>query len=1122
MNAIHFLPAAGLILAGTLHAAGISAGGYHTVKINDAGQIAGIGDNGFGQLGDQLGPGVVTITGLTDVVAVAAGGYSTLALKSDGTVWRLGEWTIPHATAHGTPDPAATPRQVPGLAGIDAIAAGHRHFLALDSDTGQLFAWGHNGSGQVGNGSRLDVATPVPVLGGVAAMSAGDGFSLAVGSDGSLFSWGRNLRGQLGTGDTSDRLTPTAVPAVSNTVAVAAGGAHSLILLDNGLVLACGDNSFGQLGLGTTTGTSVPTAVPGLANIAAISAGRHHSAALGATDTYLWGRNFEGQCGGGETSLVTYPSPQTLAGLPGHPQSVDAGDHFTVLGFADGGIWAMGSNSDGQIDGVAVAGPDGSPKVFSPQPTALEPDLSAPSPDPMTFAVKPFAFDAQTVRMTATTATDPTGPVGYFFESLTAGGTDSGWQTSSSYEDGNLVAGVEYRYRVKARDGAGNETAWSAAAAVTTVADHTPPTPNPSSFSIPPTATGPTAVTMTATEASDNAGVEYYFENTAGGGHDSGWQAGRTYIDSGLQAGGYYAYRVRTRDLSLAANTTAFSSPIAVTTAEERVLLATDFTGRTVSGKTASAIPWTTDGLQTPGSLTFVPGAGAPTGTSLFDTAAAQGCFAPDINIGNEGPWSVAIPIVLSGPDLSVKELVIGWQHFDNFGALQISSRSANWTATLSGSESGTLATAQAAGVAGLSGSFTLAFPGEPILNSSETYQLVIGVSGADTPGNNTSINSLSLVGSVVGAAGPAPTLLARYRFDEDNGGLTPDEIGPGFATLGGRVRINTASGLAKVGGGALEMLGGDTTLDNPADGAVTSNSFSWGNSARTITFWWRAKSPNVNAAQGTYFSSGSAAADGTRFDIKESNHGGASQLRVEIQGHGANSNPPSFDDGNWHFVAVVVPENATFADISWFADGAPADLNPSANTLAVQTGTGPLIFGDSLVGDDRVPHGYLDDLHVYRGALSAGQISELFENPGSVVSVLPADFNEWAAAFGLAPGDDGFGDDVDGDGLANGVEAWLGTHPGQPSAGLEGFSHDGLIYGFRHLRNADAPADLSAIYQWSENLTDWHDSGEGPGGGKVVVFETANEGPHTVVEATASMPITRIFLRLIVVRTVM
>lgn len=348
----------------------ISAGGYHVVRVR-SGRVDGLGDGTYGQLGSNPTGIPVTLAGLTGIAQVAAGGFSTLALGIDGTVWFLGESTLQHTTPHGTPNPIAKAVPVAGLKGIDAIAAGHRHFLALDHDGGKLYAWGHNGSGQVGNGRLRDVVSPVLVLIGVTSIAAGDGFSLAIKSDNTVWSWGRNRHGQLGHGDSSDRASPTLVLGVSKAQAIAAGGQHSLILLANKTVLTTGNSAFGQLGLGTTSSKTSPKPVAGLSGIIAIAAGYHHSAALNSSgQVSVWGRNFEGQCGGGATSPVQYLSPHALT-LPAAAAGVLCGYHFTVFELVDRRIWGTGSNSDGQLDGKSIADQDDSQKILVPQSVPL-------------------------------------------------------------------------------------------------------------------------------------------------------------------------------------------------------------------------------------------------------------------------------------------------------------------------------------------------------------------------------------------------------------------------------------------------------------------------------------------------------------------------------------------------------------------------------------------------------------------------------------------------------------------------------------------------------------------------------------------------------------------------------
>jgi len=92
------------------------------------------------------------------------------------------------------------------------------------------------------------------------------------------------------------------------------------------------------------------------------------------------------------------------------------------------------------------------------------------------------------------------------------------------------------------------------------------PTPNPMMFSMPPTATGEQSISMIAAEAEDDSWVQYYFSNTTGAGHDSGWQNSRVYEDTGLEPNTVYAYTVNTRDFSPAQNNSEPSSPASAQT----------------------------------------------------------------------------------------------------------------------------------------------------------------------------------------------------------------------------------------------------------------------------------------------------------------------------------------------------------------------------------------------------------------------------------------------------------------------------------------------------------------------------------------------------------------------------
>ncbi len=210
-------------------------------------------------------------------------------------------------------------------------------------------------------------------------------------------------------------------------------------------------------------------------------------------------------------------------------------------------------------------------------------DITAPTPDPMTFASAPVATSDQAISMTATTATDDTA-VEYFFTCTTDNAFDSGWQSDTNYAASGLDASTLYTFTVKARDTSllFNETAPSASASATTFAvDTTPPSPNPMTFAVAPVAAS-TLISMTATTASDTSGVEYFFTCTTDNAFDSEWQSSPSYMATGLEPASNYTFTVTARDLSAATNVTAASTPPAsATTAELEPWMVNSFMGYT-------------------------------------------------------------------------------------------------------------------------------------------------------------------------------------------------------------------------------------------------------------------------------------------------------------------------------------------------------------------------------------------------------------------------------------------------------------------------------------------------------------------------------------------------------------
>jgi O-glycosyl hydrolase len=201
---------------------------------------------------------------------------------------------------------------------------------------------------------------------------------------------------------------------------------------------------------------------------------------------------------------------------------------------------------------------------------SFEEDTTPPEPNQMTWALEPTATGESSIEMTATEANDISG-VEYYFDCLTTGGHDSGWQDETYYEDTGLNPNTEYFYSVQARDKSPNqnETEWSSPWSETTwPLDTTPPEPNQMTWASEPNATGPSSIEMTATTAIDDNpyGVEYFFDCLTAGGHDSGWQDETYYEDTGLEPNTEYFYSVQARDKSINQNETEWSSELSATT----------------------------------------------------------------------------------------------------------------------------------------------------------------------------------------------------------------------------------------------------------------------------------------------------------------------------------------------------------------------------------------------------------------------------------------------------------------------------------------------------------------------------------------------------------------------------
>ena len=209
------------------------------------------------------------------IVQIAAGANHNMVLTSDGAVYTWG-WNYHGQLGNNTKTNSNTIVAVQTIstpiAGkkIVKIAAGQGHSLAL-TDDGMVYAWGRNDTGQLGNNATTDAMLPVAVTVTGTPMSnktiveiaSGARHSLAIDSSGKVYAWGHNGSGQLGNNSTVNALTPVAVqaPADKNIIQVSGSGwlgASSSALTSNGAVYSWGRGFDGQLGDGTNNDSSVP------------------------------------------------------------------------------------------------------------------------------------------------------------------------------------------------------------------------------------------------------------------------------------------------------------------------------------------------------------------------------------------------------------------------------------------------------------------------------------------------------------------------------------------------------------------------------------------------------------------------------------------------------------------------------------------------------------------------------------------------------------------------------------------------------------------------------------------------------------------------------------------------
>src|SRR4051812_30092401 len=294
---------------------------------------------------------------------------ATISLWLAGTVLGGAACRNDHIAGPSDPDGAAA---APSLATVAAtlafskVSAGGLHTCGLTTE-GQIYCWGLNDVGSLGDGTTEDRAVPTLVVHTLRfrQVSAGVSHTCAISTDNRAWCWGSNRDGALGDGSTAEKsIIPVAVAGNHPFRQISAGEHHTCALTPTttNRIYCWGTGILGD-GSGSSKRPQ-PHLVSGSQTYLQVTAGSQHTCALSSTNNVLcWGRNSSGQLGNRSTGNFVALTPVAVAGTRQYLQ-VSAGWYHTCAVTMDKKAYCWGLSSDGQV------GDNGWTRRFAPRAVA--------------------------------------------------------------------------------------------------------------------------------------------------------------------------------------------------------------------------------------------------------------------------------------------------------------------------------------------------------------------------------------------------------------------------------------------------------------------------------------------------------------------------------------------------------------------------------------------------------------------------------------------------------------------------------------------------------------------------------------------------------------------------------
>jgi alpha-tubulin suppressor-like RCC1 family protein len=224
-----------------------------------------------------------------------------------------------------------------------------KHVLAV-TQTGELYSWGLNNQGQLGDGTKINRSSPTQVgaLTNWSLVNAGREMSLAIKTDGTLWAWGDGDSGKLGDNTTIDKSSPIQVGARTDWTKLAGGSSFTLAIA-GGELYAWGANTNGRLGINVSSvggDRSSPTQVGALTTWLNVAAGYYHGFAVKTDNTlWSWGKNIRGILGTNQIGTTTIRSSPVQVGALTNWLKGDTSYGTATFIKTDGTMWSWGGNA---------------------------------------------------------------------------------------------------------------------------------------------------------------------------------------------------------------------------------------------------------------------------------------------------------------------------------------------------------------------------------------------------------------------------------------------------------------------------------------------------------------------------------------------------------------------------------------------------------------------------------------------------------------------------------------------------------------------------------------------------------------------------------------------------------